>query len=57
MRREAMKLFEEIISKGIYLLVFGMFLYLALTTLAIGHVPGIFDCQTCNNAMMASLIH
>lgn len=52
-----MKLLEEIISKGIYLLVFGMILYLALTTLVIGHVPGIYDCQTCNNAMMASLIH
>lgn len=52
-----MKLLDVIISKAIYLLVIGMFLYLASTTLAIAHLDGFVYCSICNQVETVSPQH
>ena len=51
-----MKLIDGFVSKGIYVIVTGMFVYLLTTGLAITHCEGINHCQTCENFNTASVI-
>jgi len=51
-----MKLIDGLISKGIYLIVAGMFIYLMTTGLAITHCKGFNICQACECVNTASNI-
>ena len=52
-----MKLIDGFVSKGIYVIVTGMFLYLITTGLAITHCEGINHCQACEKVNTASYIN
>lgn len=52
-----MKIIDGFVSKGIYVIVTGMFLYLITTGLAITHCEGINHCQACEKVNTASYIN